>query len=114
MHTVDVKDHVLNLMCQYIYFLLRNEGVYLWEQSVTEMQTDRQTLKKNKTNQFNKELSTFHSSSCGLLRDNLVGFRPNDWARDLIALYIIILTFTLYAIFMSEAHFQACLDFFFN
>ena len=43
-----------------------------------------------------------------------MGFRPNDWARDLIALYIIILTFTLYAIFMSEAQFQACLDFFFQ
>ena len=43
-----------------------------------------------------------------------MGFRPNDWARDLMALYIIILTFTLYAIFMSEAHFQACLDFFFQ
>ena len=54
MHTVDVKDHVLNFMCQYIYFLLRNEGVFLWEQSVTEMQTDRQTLKKIKLTSLTK------------------------------------------------------------
>ena len=64
MTLVDPKDHILKVLCHYLYFWLRYKDLLLFSKNVTDGQTDRhtdiQTLEKfNIDNKLGPNITLF-------------------------------------------------------